>query len=128
MSRLTAMSSSWTAVLSKPRKEPSRAASCAGSRRTASRKVTPDIAATWSWVQSVTQAGSRLESSRSTQPIALRMKNSFSASIGSAYRVNRGRSGCPARMPRSSASRAERRTQKSPSTAHPSMTGHDRGS
>ena len=36
-----------------------------------------------------------MEISLSTQPIALRMKNSRSASSGSAYRVNRGRSGCP---------------------------------
>ena len=103
-------------------------ASSAGSRRTASRNVTPDISDRCRCVQDATQSGSCLEISRSTQPMALRMKNSRSASSGSAYRVNRGRSGCPVRMPRSSASSADRRTQKSASAAHPSMTGHDRGS
>ena len=51
------------------------------------------------------------------------MKNSFSASIGVAYRSNRTWSGRPCLIPGSSVSRADRRTQKSSSTAHASISG-----
>jgi len=94
----------------------------------ASRKVTPDISLAWAAVQLVTQAGSRLLTSRAAQPIALRMKNSFSASIEIAYRSKRARSGRPERIPGSRARTADRRTQKSASVAHPSMRGHPVGS
>jgi len=55
--------------------------------------VTPDIPAICSSVQRATHAGSLREISRSTQPTALRMKNSRSVSSGSAYAVNRSSSG-----------------------------------
>jgi hypothetical protein len=99
-----------------------------GRRRTASRKVTPEITVAWRAVQPATHGGSRLEISRRTQPFAFRMKNSFSASIKAAYRSNRSRAGWPARTPGSKARSAERRTQKSSSVAQASTRGHDDGS
>src|ERR1700745_357833 len=59
--------------------------------------------------------------------MALEMKNSFSASIGVAYRSNRSWSRPPRLIPGSSVSRADRRTQKSSSAAHASISGQASG-
>ena len=67
-------------------------------------------------------SGARRAVSRSTHPIALRMKNSVSSSIASAYLQNLSKSPPPRRSGRSSASSAERRIQKSSSTAQRSST------
>ena len=61
-----------------------RARSGAGRYFTASRSVTPDARPARGSSQSATSAGRRLAVSRSTQPMALRMKNSRSSSIASA--------------------------------------------
>jgi hypothetical protein len=59
--------------------------------------------------------------------MALEMKNSFSASIGVAYRSNRSWSRPPCLILGSSVSRADRRTQKSSSVAHASISGQASG-
>ncbi len=89
-----------------------------GSGLTASRTVTPDARCTRGASQAATSSGRRLAVSRSTHPIALRMKNSFSSSIASAYLANRSKSPSPRRSGLSKASIAERRIQKSGSAAH----------
>ena len=61
---------------------------------TASRMVTPLARSVRGASQAVTSSGRRLPASRSTQPIALRMKNSRSSSIRSA-RVRNRSSGAP---------------------------------
>ena len=65
------------------RRRAKRAASASGSRRTTSRKVTPDMRSSRLSAQETTNDGRDLLSSRATQPIALRTKNSVSSSIAS---------------------------------------------
>jgi len=59
--------------------------------------------------------------------MALRMKNSFSSSIWSAYRENRSKSPAPRRSGRSRASMADRRSQKSSAQAQRSSVAVSSG-
>jgi len=56
---------------------------------TASRSVTPEARCARGASHAATISGLRLAVSRRTQPMALRMKNSFSSRIWSAYRKKR---------------------------------------
>ena len=100
----------------------------AGSHLTASRMVTPDARPARGASQSATRSGWRLPVSRSTQPMALRMKNSRSSSIVSAYVANRAKCvGSPRRSGTSSDSRADLRIQKSSSVAQRSRVASSSG-
>ena len=72
-------------------------------------------------------ATNRSVKSGSAEDAAFLMKNSFSASIGVAYRSNRSWSRPPRLVPGSSVSRADRRIQKSSSAAHASISGQASG-
>jgi hypothetical protein len=89
-----------------------------GSGLTASRIVTPEARCTRGASHAATSAGRRFPVSRRIQPMAFLMKNSFSASMLSAYRLNRAKSPSPRRSGPSSASIADLRSQKSSSAAH----------
>ena len=103
-------------------------ARCCGERGfTASRTVTPEARRARGSSHSKTSSGRLLAVSRSTQPIALRMKNSVSSSIPSAYRANRAKSPPPRRSGTSRASSADRRIQRSGSLAQRSSTAPSSG-
>ena len=109
--------------LHRPRAVARTAARCSSDNGlTASRRVTPDARWARGINQSSTMSGRRFAVSRRIQPIAVRMKNSVSSSIWSAYRPKRSKSPPPLRSGISSARIAERRIQNSSSVAQRSST------